>query len=278
MSGWAGRRERERSPREEPIDEDTEEMLEEDLEEDPEEDPVDETTYEMREGPVEETVRESVGAGVVPVGLVPSPRGDAEQEQRDQQIRDIHEVIPPVLEAPSPVPSPLPEDSQDPLSPLSEGELAALEVGYTSDDSFDDTSDDTPSPLPSPPSPLPPPPPPPPISFPVPSFPLPPPPAPVPPPPPPPVVGEQLVPLSLLTAATRDYDGATGAYIQAATFGRRLDRESSQTPERGKLPSSGSDIRPCEAGDGGSHLVYVSLHLLVMGWYREARWHRSLPR
>ena len=90
------------------------------------------------------------------------------------------------------------------MSPLSEGALAALESEYTFDDFSDDTPDDTPLPPP------PPPPPPPPISLLVPSLPPPRPPAPVPPPPPPPVVGEQLVPISLLTAATRDYDGATG--------------------------------------------------------------------
>ena len=120
------------------------------------------------------------------------------QEQGDQQVRDIHEVIPPVLEAPSPIFIPLPKNFQEPWSPPSEGAMAALESEYT--------SDDTPSPSPPPP-PLPPPSP---ISLAVPSLPPPPPPAPVPPPPPPPVVGGHLVPLSLLTAATRDYDGATG--------------------------------------------------------------------
>ena len=67
-----------------------------------------------------------------------SPRVDVEQEQEqeDQQTRDIHEVPHPVLEVPSPIPSPLSEDSQEPLSPLSEGELAALAAGYTSDEFF----------------------------------------------------------------------------------------------------------------------------------------------
>ena len=108
----------------------------------------------------ESSVAEPVGASDVPGGPGSSPRVDVGQEQDDQQIRDIYEVTHPILEAPSPVLSPLPEDSQEPLSPLSKDELVALEAGYTFDNSFDDTYDDTPSPVPSPSSPLPPPPPP----------------------------------------------------------------------------------------------------------------------
>ena len=167
------------------------------------------------------------------------------EEQEDPPVRDIHEVPHHILGIRSHTPSPLSEDAQDPWSPLSEDELAALAAGYVSDESADDTSEGTPSPSaspvsplpPSPPSPPPPPPPPPPspVEVPVLSVPPPPPSAPVSPPPPAPVFPpppapvlpppiasvfslpppstvdrDQYVHRSLLVASTRDLDVLTG--------------------------------------------------------------------
>ena len=185
-------------------------MAEEDPEEDPEEEPIVGPSEERRESPRVEPI----GARDVLVRSVGIHTVAMEEEQEDPQSRDIHEVPHHILGIRSHTPSPLSEDAQDPWSPLSEDELAALATGYISDDSADDTPEDTPSPSPSPVSPLPPPPPPPsPVAVPVLSVPPPPPPAPVfppppvsvfPPPPPSSVDREQYVHRSLLLAATRD--------------------------------------------------------------------------
>ena len=149
-------------------------------------------------------------------------------EEEEPQEREIPEVPHHILGIRSHTPSPLSEDAQDPWSPLSEGEMAALTEGYIPDDSAEDTSEYTPSPSSSPLSPLPPPPPPPsPVAVPVLPVPPPPPSAPVSPPlpspvfpslsasvippPPPTVVDRELyVHRSLLVAATRDQDVLTG--------------------------------------------------------------------
>ena len=201
-----------------------------------------------------------------------------EEEQEDPQARDIHEVPHHILGIRSHTPSPLSEDAQEPWSPLDENELAALAAGYISDDSADDTSEGTPSPSPSPLSPLPPPPPPPsPVAVPVLSVPPPPPPAPVisttpstsisttpapvfPPhlasvfslPPPSSVDREQYVHRSLLVAATRDQDVLTGRVSELRRLLDDMIGRVAQTPGRGRLRSIRDDIRPGEAGDGGS--------------------------
>ena len=174
--------------------------------------------------------------------------------QEDQQARDIHEVPYHILGIRSHTPSPLSEDAQEPWSPLSEDELAALAAGYISDDSADDTLEDTPSPFPSPPSPLPPPPPPSPVAVPVLSVPPPPPPAPVfPPPPPPPVDREQFVHRSLLVAATRDQDISTGRISELRRLVDDMIGRAARPQGGGRLRSIRDDIRPCEARDGGSY-------------------------
>ena len=153
----------------------------------------------------------------------------AEEEPLEREIPEVPRRI---LGIRSHTPSPISEDAQDPWSPLSEGEMAALAGGYLPEDSAEETSGYTPSPSPLPPSP---PPPPPPSPAEVPVVPVPPPPpavpvstplpslvfpslssAPVIPPPPPTVVDRELyVHRSLLVAATRDQDMVTGRLAES---------------------------------------------------------------
>ena len=133
---------------EEESEEETEDEATEE-EEDEEESGEEDSQEEMREGdpveegrevhvgePVEVPVKESVVAPVgtedVLVEQVPIPPSDIEpgQEEGDIQLRDIHMIIPPIVDPLSPFCSPLHTVSLDPISPFSEGVFAAPKEEY----------------------------------------------------------------------------------------------------------------------------------------------------
>ena len=64
---------------------------------------------------------------------------------------------------------------------------------------------------------------------------------------------EQYVHRSLLVAATRDQDVLTGRISELRRLVDDMIGRAARSPGRERLHSIRDDIRPCEAGDGGSY-------------------------